>query len=177
MDELAGARWFSTLDLLFGYHQIRMRPGEEYKTAFSTHVGHYEFRVVAFGLSGAPGTFQGAMNTTLKPLLRRCAIVFFDDILIYSSTLEEHIEHLRQVFTLLANDHGTSNYPSVNLFRLRSLTWVTLSVPRKLPPIRPRLLILCPGHNHLMLKSYIAFWVSRDSTDALYATMLSFQSP
>ena len=133
--------------------------------------------MVAFGLLGAPGTFQGAMNTTLKPLLRCCAIVFFDDILIYSSMLEEHIEHLRQVFTLLANDHGTSNYPSVNLFRLRSLTWVTLSVPRKLPPIRPRLLILCPGHNHLMLKSYIAFWVSRDSTDALYATMLSFQSP
>jgi hypothetical protein len=104
MDELAGAHWFSTLDLLSGYHQIRMRPGEEYKTAFSTHVGHYEFRVVAFGLSGAPGTFQGAMNTTLKPLLRRCAIVFFDDILIYSGTLEEHLEHLRQVFSLLAQD-------------------------------------------------------------------------
>ena len=60
--------------------------------------------MVAFGLSGAPGMFQGAMNTTLKPLLRHCAIVFFDDILIYSSMLEEHIEHLRQVFTLLAND-------------------------------------------------------------------------
>jgi hypothetical protein len=95
MDELAGARWFSTLDLLSGYHQIRMRLGEEYKMAFSTHVGHYEFRVVAFGLSRAPGTFQGAMNTTLKPLLRRCAIMFFDDILMYSATLEEHLEHLR----------------------------------------------------------------------------------
>ena len=104
MDELAGARYFSTLDLLAGYHQIWLRGGEEHKTAFSTHVDHYEFRVVAFGLSGAPGTFQGAMNQTLKPLLCRCSIVFFDDILIYNKSFEEHIDHLRQVFTLLAQD-------------------------------------------------------------------------
>lgn len=104
MDELAGAEWFSTLDLLSGYHQIRLQEGEEYKTAFSTHVGHYEFKVVAFGLSGAPSTFQGAMNTTLKPLLRRCAIVFFDDILVYNKTFEDHVEHLCQVLSLLAQD-------------------------------------------------------------------------
>ena len=104
MDELAGARYFSTLDLLSGYHQIRLREGEEHKTAFSTHVGHYEFKVVAFGLFGALGTFQGAMNSTLKPCLRRCAIVFFDDILIYSKSFEEHLDHLRLVFSLLAQD-------------------------------------------------------------------------
>ena len=104
MDELAGARYFSTLDLLSGYHQIRLREGEEHKTAFSTHVGHYEFKVVAFGLSGAPGTFQGAMNSTMKPCLHRCAVVFFDDILIYSKSFEEHIIHLRRVFSLLAKD-------------------------------------------------------------------------
>lgn len=104
MDEFSRARWFSTLDLLSSYHQIQMRPSEEYKTAFSTHVGHYEFRIMALGLSGVPGTFQGAMNTILKPLLRRCVIVFFDDILVYSSTLEEHIDHLRQVFSLLAKE-------------------------------------------------------------------------
>jgi hypothetical protein len=95
MDELVSACYFSTLDLLLGYHQIRLREGEEHKTAFSTHVGHYEFRVVAFGLSGTPGTFQGAMNSTLKSLFHCCAIVFFDDILIYSKTFEEHIKHLR----------------------------------------------------------------------------------
>jgi predicted O-methyltransferase YrrM len=59
---------------------------------------------MAFGLTGAPNTFQGTMNTTLLPLLRKCALVFFDDILVYSRTLDEHLQHLRQVFTLLAQD-------------------------------------------------------------------------
>lgn len=104
MDELPGAEWFSTLNLRSGYHQIRLKHGEEYKTAFSTHVGHYEFKVVAFELSGAPSTFQGAMNTTLKSVLRCCAIMFFDDILVYNKTFEEHIQHLRQVLSLLAQD-------------------------------------------------------------------------
>ena len=59
MDELANAKWFSTLDLRAGFHQILLHPGEEFKTAFQTHLGQYEFRVMAFGLTGAPGTFQG----------------------------------------------------------------------------------------------------------------------
>lgn len=104
VEEFASANWFSTLDLASGYHQIRLKAGEEHKTAFSTHHGHFEFKVMAFGLSGAPDTFQGAMNTTLAPLLRKCVVVFFDDILVYSATLEEHMEHLRAVFTLLANE-------------------------------------------------------------------------
>jgi hypothetical protein len=104
VNELGQAQWFLIPDLHSGYHQIRLQVGEEFKTAFSTHVGHYEFTVVPFGLSGAPGTFQGAMNTTLAPLLRKCVVVFFDDILIYSRTYEEHIAHLRDVLTLLAQD-------------------------------------------------------------------------
>jgi hypothetical protein len=102
MDELATATWFSTLDLNAGYHQIRLRKGKEFKTAFQTHFGHFEFKV---GLCGAPGTFQVAMNTTLAPALRRFVLVFFDDILIYSSTFEEHIEHLKIVLQLLAQDN------------------------------------------------------------------------
>jgi hypothetical protein len=104
MDELAKATWFSTLDLNSGYHQIRLKKGEEFKTAFQTHFGHLEFKVLAFGLCGAPGTFQGAMNTTLSPLLRKCVLVFFDDILVYSETFEDHIQHLKLVLQLLSRD-------------------------------------------------------------------------
>lgn len=69
LDELTGASWFSSLDLTAGYHQICLKLGEEPKTAFQTHSGQFEFRVMAFGLSGAPATFLKAMNATLQPLL------------------------------------------------------------------------------------------------------------
>jgi hypothetical protein len=103
MDELSGARWFSKLDLRARYHQICLAPGEVYKTTFQTHSGHYEFRVMAFGLCGAPNTFQGAMNSTLAPLLRKSVLVFFDDILVYSKSLECHVI-LQQVLHLLDKD-------------------------------------------------------------------------
>jgi hypothetical protein len=104
MDELGKASWFSNLDLRSGFHQILLELGEEFKTAFQTHFVQFEFRVLASGLTGAPGTFQGAMNATLAPGLRQFVIVFFDDILVYSATYEQHIEHLRLVFQWLQRD-------------------------------------------------------------------------
>lgn len=104
LDELSGAAWFSKLDLRAGYHQIRLADGEAYKTAFQTHQGHFEYKVMSFGLSGAPATFQRAMNTTLEPLLRKCALVFFDDILVYSPTLSQHLLDLESVLALLRKD-------------------------------------------------------------------------
>lgn len=104
VDELSKAKWFSTLDLASGYHQICLRQGEEFKIAFSTHHGHFEFKVMAFGLSGASGTFQGAMNCILAPLLRKCVLVFFYDILVYSATFTDHVVHLGEVLSLLARD-------------------------------------------------------------------------
>jgi hypothetical protein len=81
-----------------------MDPSDCHKTAFQTHGCHYEFRVMSFGLTGAPHTFQKAMNSTLSPLLRKCVLVFFYDILVYSKSYEEHLVHLELVLELLRKE-------------------------------------------------------------------------
>lgn len=79
LDELANTSLFTSLDLRAEFHHIRLKPGEEYKTTFQTHCGQFEFRVMAFGLTGTPSSFQEAMNSTLAPYLRKFVLVFFDN--------------------------------------------------------------------------------------------------
>lgn len=100
-EELFGAKWFTTLDLRSGFHQILVKEEDQYKTTFQTHFGHFEYKVMPYGLTGAPATFQAIMNHILAPLLRKCVVVSIDDILIYSKTLEEHQKHVQMVFDLL----------------------------------------------------------------------------
>lgn len=101
LDELAGTKFFSNLDLRAGYHQIRMRPEDEEKTTFKTHHGHFQFRVMPFGLSNAPTMFQCLMNSVFAPYIRKFVIVFLDVILIYSRNILEHMTHLQLVFDTL----------------------------------------------------------------------------
>jgi hypothetical protein len=100
-DYLLGARYFSTIDLISGYWQIEIEEADKHKTAFTTSQGHYEFNRMPFGLTNAPATFQRLMNNLLQPVIHKFALVYLDDVIIYSKTINEHIKHIQCVLNLL----------------------------------------------------------------------------
>jgi len=101
MDRLAGAKIFTQLDLRDAYHRVRIRKGDEWKTAWRSRYGHFEYQVMPFGLANAPATFQAYINKALSDLLDICCVVYLDDILIYSASVEEHHHHVQMVMERL----------------------------------------------------------------------------
>ena len=101
-DRFQGAKWFTKLDVRDAYYLVRMKEGEEWKTAFRTRYGHYEYLVMPFELTNAPATFQSLINATLQEYLDVFVVAYLDDVLIYSAgTLEEHIQDVKKVMKKL----------------------------------------------------------------------------
>ena len=109
LDELSGANFFSKIDLKSGYYQIRIQEGDEWKTAFKTKFGLYEWLVMPMGLSEAPGTLVRLMHHVLRPYIGVFVVVYFDDILVFSKTMKEHINHVKSVLQTLRKESLYAN--------------------------------------------------------------------
>jgi hypothetical protein len=138
IDELRSARFFTKIDLRNGYHQVLMHPDDIAKTAFRTHHSHFEFVVMAFGLTNAPSAFHALMNNALRPFLRHFVLEFFDDILIYSASWAEHLQCVRVVFQELHTHHLALKQSKSPSMPQRSLIWATSSPTTTSTWIHPR---------------------------------------
>ena len=129
-DRLGKAKIFTKLDLRGAYNLIRMKEGEEWKTAFRTRYGHYKYLVMPFGLTNAPATCQALINNVIRAHLDRSAIAYLDDILIYSESTEEHVSHVQEVLGCLSQA-GLLLKPEKCEFHRRSVEFLGFVVSTK----------------------------------------------
>ena len=112
---LQGAQVFTLLDLKSGYWQIRLRDEDKAKTAFTTRQGHFQWKVMPMGLCNAPATFQSMMNELLKEHLDKRAMVYLDDVIIYSKSQEQHVDDVKTILKIL-DDGGFAVAPNKCFF-------------------------------------------------------------
>ena len=111
LDAMSGAQWFSTFDLRSSYHQAAMKPGDADKTAFIRREGQFKFTTIPFGLCNTGATFQRLMDMIMAGLAYEVCLVYLDDVIVFSSTVEEHFTRLRLVLSKL-RDSGLKLKPS-----------------------------------------------------------------
>jgi hypothetical protein len=105
LDKIQGAQYFTSMDLLQGFYQLPLLESDRHKTAFKTTFGHYQFRVVSMGLTNAPSVFQRVMNKIFQGQVNRHVLIYLDDILIFSRTKEEHLQHIQQVLKTIQDNN------------------------------------------------------------------------
>src|SRR2546423_4291071 len=171
IDRLAGAKVYAKLDLRDAYHRIRIRVGDEWKTAFRTRYGHFEYVVMPFGLTNAPATFQAYINEALDGLLDVICIAYLDDICIYSKNEEEHTQHVRLVLDRL-RQYGLYVKLSKCEFSKKEVQFLGFIVGTKGIRMDPdKTNAVAEWEAPKSFRDIQVFWVTQTSTAGLSCTM------
>jgi len=165
-ERVAGGTIFTKLDLRDGYHLIQIKKGDEWKTAFRTRYGHYEYKLMPFGLVNAPAPFQAMMNTILREFLDHGVVVYLDDILIYSKTMEEHKSVVKQVLAMLER-HDLAVSLKKSVFHVDTVELLGYIVAKRgVTMSAKRLKVSSIGEPHGLSKTYKSLSVLQICTDA-----------